>query len=128
SDDDRLQVHTVAMGGGVAQGLLMNVVAISPVTTGKMDVRLEWSSDIAGTNAILYLFNFNQNTWVSQGQWPLGLNDYTVVAAMNNAAPYIRNSDGLVAVRLLSLGRTQTFPQGYSLRLDQVEISITPNN
>lgn len=128
SDDNRLQIHTTALGGGVAQGVILDMMAVSPVTTaGNMNLTLEWSASLLGAKAVLYLFNFNQNVWVAQGQWSLGQNDHVVVTAdIANANVYIRNSDGLVGARILSLGATQTFPQGYTLRVDQVEIHITP--
>lgn len=128
SDDDRLQVHTVSMGGGVAQGVVVDVAAISPLLTAdEMNVTLEWSASVAGTKAILSLFNYNQNAWVAVGQWPLGQNDHVVMTAdIANPARYIRSSDGLVKARIMSLGSTQTFPQGYSIKVDQIEVHLMP--
>lgn len=128
SDDDYVQVmaEQSPQGNRVISRTL--VIATSPTTTvSQLNATLELGADNTGVIAAIMLFNFDTSAWVRINTRLLTLAD-TVYALLDVATPnaYVRDSDGQIRLQLLTLANTATVPAGYTARIDQVAIEVTP--
>lgn len=126
ADNDYLSLATAVSGR--RQTVTTNVHATSPVTAvSRLDLTLEASATVNNVRLLISLYNFDTNKWQRVGFLNLKTGDKNLTLPnITNANAYVRNSDGRVDVQLSSSGANWKYPDGFTVRLDWLQILLTP--
>ncbi len=126
SDDSYASILSALSGARQLVGIL--AVAQSPLTTvSRLNVTVESAAGSDGIFGVVRLRDFAAGSWYTLSYFPITASDtrqYLLDAPDPNR--FVRDSDGLVFVQLISIGYGPIFPDGYTLRLDQVRVDVAP--
>lgn len=126
SDDNYAAVLSAPSGSRQLVGVL--IIAQSPLTAvSRLNVIVESGASGNGIFGLVRLRNFDDNTWYTLGIFPVTVNDvrqYLLDTPDPNR--FVRDSDGLVLAQIVTIGYGAIFPNGYTLRLDQVQVEVAP--
>lgn len=126
SDDSYASILSALSGPRQLVGIL--AIAQSPLTTvSRLNVTVESAAGSDGIFGVVRLRDFAAGSWYTLSYFPITASDtrqYLLDAPDPNR--FVRDSDGLVFVQLISIGYGPIFPDGYTLRLDQVRVDIAP--
>ena len=126
SDDD--YAYVLSAPSGSRQIVTAVVAAQSPLTTvSALNLKLEAAVSSGNIFGVVRLRNFDNGSWYTLSYFPITITDtpqYFLDAPDPNR--FVRDSDGLVMAQIISLGYGPIFPNGYTLRLDQIEATVAP--
>lgn len=126
SDDNYASVLSAPSGSRQIVGIL--TAAQSPLTTvSRLNVVVELAAAGNGLFTLVRLRNFDNNAWYTLGYFPITAND-TRQYLLDAPEPdrFVRDSDGLVLAQIATIGYGVILPDGYTLRLDQVQVDVAP--
>ncbi len=126
SDDDHVLIDAVASGARFLTDATIG--ASSPLAAvSRLDLTVETGAGEAGVRTAIFLFDFDAGRWVRLDGFSESLEDTPrVYPDVSNPNAYVDDSTGQIRVRVQTSATVPQVPDGYTFRIDQVLIQVTP--
>lgn len=129
SDNDKLLARSIFGFSALEPDIMeISIMASSPATSAAdLDLRIESSINTPNSVATIRLRNWNNNVLVTVDQYTIPLNDgVRDIENVSNPTRFVRGSDGAVELRIKHVAPAVFSALGFTSRLDETAIFITP--